>query len=80
MPIKRRAEKARAHPITLAALEAFVIGDRAALHGALNLKPWHVSPLDAVGECPWRAGTAGALGWPLAVSLRTEIMHAIDGD
>ena len=45
MPVKRRTAKGRAHRITPEAVEAFKAGDFLALHQALGLKPWEVSPL-----------------------------------
>lgn len=38
----------------------------------LGLKPWEVSPLDAVGERE-PDGTAWAASWPRAVELREQI-------
>ena len=45
MPVKRRVAKSRAHRITPEAVEAFRAGDYLALHAALGLRPWEVSPL-----------------------------------
>lgn len=62
MPIKKRAAKARAWRVTPAAVDAFLAGDRAALHKALALPPWQPSPLEAdTSEPPrWAANTAWA--------------------
>lgn len=77
MPLKRRAAKNRSL-ITPAAVEAFKVEDWMALHRALGLKPWHVSPLDAVGPCPYRDdGSAGAEFWPLARLLRAQLAAAV---
>lgn len=78
MPVKRRAAKRRDHLVTPAAIIAFGAGDRKTLHRELGLKPWHESPIDAEGDCPWPAGSAGATGWQLSADLRTEIMEARD--
>jgi hypothetical protein len=78
MPVKRRAGKRREHLVTPAAIAAFQANDRAALHRILDLRPWHASPLFAVGACPWPPGTAGSLTWDLVTDLRAEILEAID--
>ena len=45
MPLKRRIVKANSHRITHEAVAAYRAGDYTALHRALNLPPWHESPL-----------------------------------
>ena len=45
MPVKRRTVKGRVHRITPEAVEAYRAGDYIALHMALGLRPWEVSPL-----------------------------------
>jgi hypothetical protein len=45
MPVKRRAAKARRHRITPEAIAAYRARDYLALHQALGLKPWEISPL-----------------------------------
>ena len=74
MPRKRRTAKHRA-PITAEAVEAFRAGDWMATHRALDLRPWEVSPLDAVTPEPpiWAKETATAETWPAARALRAEI-------
>lgn len=62
--------------ITAAAVEAWNAGDRMALHRALGLRPWQVSPLDATGDCPHPDDTAGARSWPKAAALREELTRA----
>lgn len=70
MPTKRKnLTRKSTVRITRDALEAFEKGDHA-LHRALGLKPWEISPLDATGSCPYPASTAGAASWPQAVELR----------
>jgi hypothetical protein len=79
MPSKRRTTKRRDHAITPEAVAAFRRGDRAALHRALGLKPWHPSPLSAEGEAPWSDSTMGAKSWALVVELRAELIEAMEG-
>jgi len=45
MPVKRRLNKRRQHRITPEAIEAFLAKDVWALHRALGLAPWEMSPL-----------------------------------
>ena len=45
MPVERRRAKGRVHRIAPEAIEAFRAGDYLALHAALDLRPWEVSPL-----------------------------------
>ena len=66
-----------AHGITPAAITAYRADDRKSLHAELRLPPWASSPLDAVGECPWPHGTAGATTWPLVVELREALEAAL---
>ena len=77
MPTKRRTSKQRQYAATPGAVDAFVADDRTALHRALGLPPWCASPLDAEGECPWPAGSAGARSWPEVVRLRAELEAAV---
>lgn len=79
MPVKRRKAKRAEHPITPEAIAAFRRRDRVGLHRALGLKPWHPSPLDAGGDCPWHSGSMGAKSWSLATELRAELLEAIGG-
>ena len=46
MPVKKRLAKVRQNRITPGAIAAFRAGDRKDLAEALELPPWHVSPLD----------------------------------
>jgi hypothetical protein len=73
MPVKRRATKHKAHPVTPAAIAAFRAGEWLTLHRELKLQPWMPSPLDAVRQCHWRPGSAGEEYWPLAVAVRAEL-------
>lgn len=77
MPSKRRTAKARDIRITPAALAAWEAGDERALHRALGLRPWEVSPLHAEGECPWPIGTGAASTWPRMVELRAALQEAL---
>jgi len=75
--IKRRTRAPAAHGITAAAVTAYRAADRAALHAELRLQPWAVSPLDAVGVCPWPPTAAGAAAWPQSVALREALEVAL---
>jgi hypothetical protein len=73
----RLSERGRVeHRITPAAVAHFKAGEWLLLHRALGLRPWHPSPLDAVGECPWPPGCGGHEAWPLVVRLRAELLKA----
>jgi len=74
--IKRKPRLQRAGRITPDAVAAFRADDRESLHAALRLPPWQLSPLDAIGECPYPHGAAGATTWPDSVSLRVELEAA----
>ncbi|ESY72798.1 hypothetical protein X743_14930 [Mesorhizobium sp. LNHC252B00] len=45
MPVKRRKDKSRAFKMTEAAIDAYRARDFRALHQALGLRPWEMSPL-----------------------------------
>ena len=79
MPAKKRLVKVREHRITPEAIAAFRAGDSLALHRALGLRPWQISPLDVeAGEpCVYPAGSGGAMSWPLALELRAELLEAV---
>jgi hypothetical protein len=57
-------------------MSAFGVKQTLKIYGVLHLKPWQTNPLDAVDECPYPPGTAGALSWPLALALREELEKA----
>ncbi|NCQ23693.1 MAG: hypothetical protein COW54_05975 [Rhodobacteraceae bacterium CG17_big_fil_post_rev_8_21_14_2_50_63_15] len=79
MPIKRRLAKGITHRITPEAVAAFGAGDQMALHRALGLAPWQVSPLDADTPAPpaWASHrTAWAESWPVAHDLRQALTEA----
>lgn len=81
MPTKRRKfPRHAAARITPEAVAAFVARDDARLRRELRLPPWHASPLDAEGECPWPASAAGAQSWPAAVELRRQLQEAADAE
>jgi hypothetical protein len=76
MAVKRRVGKARAHPITPEAVEAYRAGDRGALHRVLGLKPWEASPFFPDGPddvSPWPEGSGGARSWPQALELKEQL-------
>jgi hypothetical protein len=76
MPVKRRDSKHREHRITPAAVAASNAGDECALHDALDLAPWHPSPL-AVDDGPGPEGLhAFAEFWPFVQSLSGELIAA----
>ena len=85
MPVKRRTDKSRPHRITLQAVEAFRAGDYMALHRALDLPPWHPSPLpesveplgvDPDNPPPENSGRCWDDCWPQAVALQRELQAA----
>lgn len=79
MPTKRKRKgRGLASRITPEAIAAWSAGDSVALKRALRLPPWQLSPLDAVGDCPWHGLTAGATTWPDSVALREELSRRAD--
>ncbi len=84
--MRRRVERTTRGRITAKAVEAFRAGDYHALQNALNLPPWHPSPLpesieplgvDPDGPPPeYRGGDWGEL-WSQAVELQRELMAAV---
>lgn len=74
--IRRRTRNQQAGRITPEAVAAFVAGDHAALQRALRLPPWQVSPLNAVGACPYPSGTGGADTWDDSLALRGQLESA----
>lgn len=76
MPVKKRTSKHRDHVVTAAAVDAYRAGDWNGLHRALALRPWHPSPLDAVGDPPAYLAGVQRDWWNMAVELRTELDHA----
>lgn len=79
MPVKARRAKSRAHAITPAAVQAFIADDYFALHQALGLKPWNVSPLHVREDsvCVHPPGTGYADSWDLVLRLRAELEAAV---
>lgn len=59
------------------AVEAFARGDAGDLAKLLQLRPWQVNALDAVGPCPWAGTCAGAISWPQAVLVRRALEKAL---
>lgn len=78
--MKRKPRIPNRTRITPAAVEAFKAGDVAELRKALQLRPWETSPLAAVGECPWPAGSAGGMTWAASAALRAELEAASEHD
>ncbi len=78
MPVKARSAKARRHRITPEAVEAFVAGDRLALHRALDLRPWQPSPLATDADAPpaWSRPGPWHDAWALVRGLRLELETA----
>ena len=77
MPTKRRVDKARRHRISPEAIACYQAGDCRALHRALNLRPWEVSPLRVdQGQAPG-GPTAWAASWPQAQELQRELEAAL---
>ena len=85
MPIKRRVSKTLRHRITPDAIEAFIAGDYMALHRALGLAPWEMSPLPAASNAlgadpddpPPGDGTGWYDSWPLAMELQRALQKAV---
>lgn len=73
-PIKR-AQRSR---VTPAAVQAFIAEDDDALRELLGLKPWEISPLKAVGQCPFASSSMGARSWPRAQMLREQLEAAAE--
>ncbi len=73
---RRRKHTQQAGRITPDAIAAFRAGDAIALARALRLPPWHASPLEAVGACPWPCTTGGAATWADAIELRAQLEAA----
>ncbi|ESY70005.1 MULTISPECIES: hypothetical protein [Mesorhizobium] len=82
--MKRRIPKSkRRHPITVEAIEAYKARDFSALHRALGLKPWEMSPLpnhplgcDPDWEMPASANNLFALSFPQALELQQRLEEA----
>jgi hypothetical protein len=66
LPVKRRKAKIKAHLLTPEVFAAFDAGDEYTLRRALNLPPWHASPLDTnlAGPAPYGIETCRALSRP----------------
>jgi hypothetical protein len=80
MPVKRRKSKMRTQQLTPEVFAAFDAGDEYALRRALNLPPWHASPLweDLDGPPPY--GDASMMinqTRPAAREIRREILAAL---
>lgn len=82
--MKRRIPKSkRRHAITAEAIEAYQARDFLALHRALGLMPWEMSPLpnDPLGcdpdwEMPARTNNLFELSFPQALELQRELEEA----
>ena len=73
---RRRRARSQRMRISTEAVEAYRAGDSLALSRALELPPWHVSPIGADGPCPYPAYTSGAETWAQAVELREALENA----
>lgn len=81
MPSKRqRTTRTFRQRVTDAAVAAYKAGDDLTLCRELRLPPWQISPLQVDGDCPWPAGTGGAMTWPDSVALRDELEPACHAD
>ena len=82
--MRRRTIRSTKGRITAEAVEAFKAGDFMALHRALDLPPWHPSPLPESVEplgvdpdiTPPRDGTCWAEVWSKVVELQRELQAA----
>lgn len=78
MPTKRTRRSRGVAGISADAIDAYRQGDVVALHRALGLRPWDVSPLEVDdGPSPWPASAGGARSWPMAQVLRTELERLV---
>ena len=67
------------HRISPGAIACYQAGDDRALHAALGLRPWEVSPLRVdQGSAPG-GPTAWAASWPQAQHLQRELEAALRG-
>jgi hypothetical protein len=67
--------------ITPDAIAAFRASDEAALHLALRLPPWHISPLTVGdGPSPYPPNAMGRETWAQAQELRRALEEAADGN
>jgi hypothetical protein len=76
MPVRLRRSKAPDHPVTDAALDAFVAKDERALAAAIRQRPWQPSPLECDGPEPpeWAShGSGWATQWLVMWEVRQEI-------
>lgn len=73
MGTPRRRRHSQTTRITRETVDAYNAGEAMGLHRLLRLPPWQTSPVDAVGDCPWPAGTGGYLTWQDSVELRHEL-------
>ena len=83
--MRRRTIRSTKGRITREAVEAFKAGDFMALHRALDLPPWHPSPLpesveplgvDPDNPPPENSGRCWDDCWPQAVALQRELEAA----
>jgi len=73
---RKRLNRIPKNRISPEAVRAFNAGDVMALQWALRLSPWHVSPLEAVGDCPYPDYVAGGQTWAAVVALREALESA----
>lgn len=73
MPVKKRPDKARPHPVTREAVAAYRAGDETKLRQLLRLKPWQLSPLGLPETCPYPDKSAAGASYHLARDLRDEL-------
>jgi hypothetical protein len=59
-------------------LEAFLNEDEEELDRLLGLRPWEVSPLRAIGPCPYQPTTMGFETWPKAQALRAQLLAQLE--
>ncbi len=73
MGTRRRRSHNQRQRVTDETVALYAAGDKTALHQALRLPPWQVSPLEAVGECPYPPRSGGGNTWAESVALRAEL-------
>lgn len=74
--VRRRKHWEQSGRITEKAIAAFRSGNRKALHRALRLPPWQVSPLDADSASPYPGSAAGGSTWADSAALREQLENA----
>lgn len=78
--IRHRIPRTQRVRLGLEAVAAYRAGDEMELHRVLRLRPWQVSPLHAVGDCPYSSNSAGGKTWADSVLLREALLDGLHLD